>query len=250
MRPSLSVQTLLDGQFSRIGCWQLDERATLVLAGSAPDVPGVYAFVINGHAQYIGVASTSLAKRLYFYRKPGPTQKTNIRMNAALREALAGGRSIDVFVATPPTLDWNGWRVSGPEGLEAGIIKDYDLPWNLRGSTSKRVSTSSPSAAASSRAPERAHVQLATAHSAPRPASGGKYRALCEFLRGCQQEKVSMTFARIEQLVGPLPKSAGLHRAWWANHEGNTQARGWMPARYLAEPDMAHRTVVFSRFTH
>lgn len=250
MRPSLSVQTLLDGQFSRIGCWQLDERATLVLAGSAPDVPGVYAFVINGHAQYIGVASTSLAKRLYFYRKPGPTQKTNIRLNAVLRNAIASGSSIDIFVATPPTLEWSGWRLSGPEGLEAGIIKHYNLPWNLRGTTATRVSSAPPPTAVLSRSPEQAQVLRGTANAIQRPSPGGKYHALCEFLRGCQQEKVSMTFARIEALVGPLPKSAGVHRAWWANHEGNSQARGWMPARFMAEPDVAHRTVVFRRFAH
>lgn len=250
MRPPLPVQTLIDGQFSRIGCWKLDEGASLALAGSAPDVPGVYAFARDNVAQYVGLAAASLAKRLYFYRKPGPTQSTNIRMNAALREVLAGGGSIDIFVATPPTLEWNGWRVSGPEGLEAGIIKDYDLPWNLRGSPSTRISKSSSSAATSPQAHEGAHAQSVRAEAASRPASGGKYRALREFLQGCQQDKVSMTFARIEELVGPLPKSAGLHRAWWANHEGNTQAGGWMPARFLAEPDMAHRTVLFRKFTY
>lgn len=250
MNPPLPVQTLLDGQFSHVGCWQLDESASLVLAGNPPDVPGVYAFAMSGLAQYIGVASTSLAKRLYFYRKPGPTQKTNIRLNAMLSNAIAGGSSIDIFVATPPTLEWSGWRLSGPEGLEAGIIKHYNLPWNLRGTTTTRVSSVPPPTAVLTRSPEQAQVLRGPANAAQRPSPGGKYQALCEFLRGCQQEKVSMTFARIEGLVGPLPKSAGLHRAWWANHEGNAQARGWMPAHFLAEPDMAHRTVVFRRFTY
>lgn len=250
MRPPLPVQSLLDGQFSHIGCWQLDESASLMLAGTAPDVPGVYAFAMNGLAQYIGVASTSLAKRLYFYRKPGPTQKTNIRMNSVLCEAIASGRGVDIFIATPPTLEWSGWRLSGPEGLEAGIIRNYDLPWNLRGTTATRVPSASQPPAVLPRSTEQARVLRETADAAQRPTPGEKYRALCEFLRGCQQDKVSITFARIEHLVGSLPKSAGLHRAWWANHEGNAQARGWMPANFLAAPDMAHRTVVFRRFTH
>ena len=203
---------------------------------------------MNGFAQYIGVASVNLAKRLYFYRKPGPTQRTNIRMNAVLREGIAQGSAIDIYVATPPSLEWNGWTISGPEGLEAGIIKSYTLPWNMRGASAAVVATAKSAVIVGSQGLQDpiAPVDMG----APAPSSRGKYLALCDFLRSCPQDKVSMTFARIEQLVGKLPKSASLHRAWWANHEGNAQAKGWMPARFLAEPDPPHRTVVFRRFTY
>jgi hypothetical protein len=226
MPAPLPVQALVEGQFSLIGCWQLDQAASLVLVGAAPDIPGVYAFAMNGMAQYVGVASASLAKRLYFYRKPGPTQTTNVRMNTLLREELASGSCIDIYVATPPALEWNGWSVSGPEGLEAGIIKTYVLHWNLRGASPPRVSAAAPPEALSARPggaaarvetveaaamtlpSEQAHSPRNLAPTAPRQSTGGKYLALCDFLRSCQQDKVSMTFARIEQLVGPLPKSA------------------------------------------
>ncbi len=262
MRPPLAVQALVDGQFTRIGSWQLDEAKSLVLAGAAPDVPGVYAFTMAGVAHYVGVAAASLVKRLYLYRKPGPTQKTNIRMNAILRDALSGGSCIEVFIATPPALEWNGWSVSGPEGLEAGIIKNFALPWNLRGTASAQAVAPSPPtspapaglSAAAGTAEEKAQavkraMPLVPGNFSKRPTAGGKYGPLCDFLNGCEDDKISMTFTRIEQLVGPLPKSAGVHRAWWANHEGNSQAKGWMPARFLAEPDPAHRTVVFRRFS-
>ena len=81
-------------------------------------------------------------------------------------------------------------------------------------------------------------------------ALGSKYLPLQEHLKSDGRDSVTMTFAQIAQLVGPLPKSASLHRAWWANHEGNSQAVGWMGARYLAEPDPAHRSVTFRRFSY
>jgi hypothetical protein len=133
MRPPLTLDALIEGQFCRIGQWQLDDTASLVLNGSAPNEPGVYAFVIDGIAHYVGVASTSLAKRLYFYCRPGGSQKTNIRLNAAICEAVTLGTTIDIYIATPPALQWSGWIISGPEGLEAGMIKTFALPWNQRG---------------------------------------------------------------------------------------------------------------------
>src|SRR5205823_1718574 len=36
-------------------------------------------------------------------------------------------------IAHPPDLEWKGLRISAPEGLEAGLIREFDLPWNVRG---------------------------------------------------------------------------------------------------------------------
>lgn len=82
---------------------------------------------------YVGLASKSLLQRLYFYGNPGSSQRTNIRLNALIRETLALGKAIEIHYACPPTLAWNGFTISGPEGLEAGLIQDFFLPWNMRG---------------------------------------------------------------------------------------------------------------------
>ena len=79
---------------------------------------------------------------------------------------------------------------------------------------------------------------------------GDKYLPLTEYLMADGRETITMTFAQLAKLVGPLPKSAYVHRAWWGNHEGNSQAKGWMQARYLADPNPAHRSVTFRRFTY
>jgi hypothetical protein len=69
-------------------------------------------------------------------------------------------------------------------------------------------------------------------------------------LEAAGSDKVSMTFKQIEDLVGKLPKSAYLHPAWWGNHQGNSQAKGWMGAHYLVEANPAHRSVVFRKFRY
>ncbi|RYE38769.1 MAG: hypothetical protein EOP21_11660 [Hyphomicrobiales bacterium] len=72
MRPPLLVQTLVEGQFRCIGAWRIDATGVLEFDGIMPKEPGVYAFAMDGVAQYVGVASASLAKRLYFYRDLPP----------------------------------------------------------------------------------------------------------------------------------------------------------------------------------
>jgi hypothetical protein len=96
---------------------------------------GVYAFAIDGVVQYVGLASKSIAQRLGFYSKPGLGQKTNIRLNDLIRGRIDEGAVVEILVAHPPDFDWKGLKVGGSEGLEAELIAEFDLPWNVRGST-------------------------------------------------------------------------------------------------------------------
>lgn len=98
-----------------------------------PKQAGVYAFAQDGIVQYVGVATRSLAQRLNGYARPGPTQTTNQRVNAMLLRLLGEGTEIDILCACPPDLEWNGFVISGPVGLEAGLILRHHLPWNIRG---------------------------------------------------------------------------------------------------------------------
>ena len=76
---------------------------------------------------------------------------------------------------------------------------------------------------------------------------GRKYAPLQERLTGSGVAALTLSFDEIAALVGNLPPSAAKHREWWANHAGNSQANGWMPAGYRAEPDLALRHVAFRR---
>ncbi|EYD74057.1 hypothetical protein Rumeso_04428 [Rubellimicrobium mesophilum DSM 19309] len=124
---------LLAGGFEHTADWVLvsgDLRPSEVL----PKRRGVYAFMKDDDALYVGVATMGLAKRLYFYGRPGVTQRTSQRIGAALKAELEAGATIRIFTASPPDLEWNGLPVAGDAGLELGLIQTFRPPWNLRSS--------------------------------------------------------------------------------------------------------------------
>jgi hypothetical protein len=98
-----------------------------VLDRPLPKCVGVYAFAKDGIVLYVGVATMGLAKRLYFYGKPGVSQRKGIIKNELLTVP-----AIDIYIAVPSDLEWNGLPVHGSAGLELGLIKKYALPWNMR----------------------------------------------------------------------------------------------------------------------
>lgn len=238
----LMANGLVERGFCKIGRWTIEGVRALTLSGALPAVPGVYAFAVDGLVHYIGVASRNLAKRLRFYRTPGPTQTTNIRLKALLLAAIEGGAEVEIYAASPPDFSWMGWVICGPEGLEASLIRDYAPAWNRRGTLSGAVSQP--------RSWERT-LQINTAPSLTEAGTrSSKYDPLRQFLASCGKDKISLTFAQIQDLVGPLPKSASLHQAWWGNHEGNVQARSWMGARYMVEAMPSQRTAIFRKFSY
>lgn len=131
-KPKLTVDVLRRGGFIAAGRWEQD-TTRLICPANLPKAGGVYAFSIADDVVYIGLASRSLAQRLYFYGNPGASQRTNIRLNAMMREVMEADAVVDIHYACPPALGWNGFTISGPEGLEAGLIQDYYLPWNVKG---------------------------------------------------------------------------------------------------------------------
>ncbi len=131
-KPPLSTRELMQGGFELSGRWVLSDTGDIKIDCRPPASPGVYAFAKNGTVLYVGVATIGLAKRLYFYSKPGPTQPTNQRLNEIIKRELLSSTSIDVYTAVPPDLEWNGLPVHGSAGLELGLIRKYALPWNKR----------------------------------------------------------------------------------------------------------------------
>lgn len=132
VKPPLPVSVLTDGGFVFAGLWMLSPAGELVADLPLPKEVGVYAFVKDGVALYVGVATMGISKRLYFYGRPGISQRTSQRLNKTLKAELADAASIEIYVAVPPDLEWNGLPVHGSAGLELGLIKKYALPWNMR----------------------------------------------------------------------------------------------------------------------
>lgn len=132
-KPPLKATILIQAGFAKSSRWLLTHEGRLTLERPLPQAAGVYAIVKDGAALYVGLATMGLAKRFYFYAKPGSTQRTSIRINTLLKAELQSNAGIDVYTATPPDLEWSGLPVSAMAGLEQGLIEAYLLPWNIRG---------------------------------------------------------------------------------------------------------------------
>lgn len=157
------MERLGQSGFREVGCWELDSPRDLTHRIDFPQQAGVYAFAIDGIVQYVGLASRSLRQRLGFYRKPGANQRTNVRLNEVIRGHIEKGTTVQILVGQPPDHVWNGLKISGAEGLEAGLIAEFDLPWNMRGATRAVPSTSntaSPSGAPRNKAISTKIIEL------------------------------------------------------------------------------------------
>ncbi|MEH2196490.1 MAG: helix-turn-helix transcriptional regulator [Nostoc sp.] len=81
---------------------------------------------------------------------------------------------------------------------------------------------------------------------------GSKYQPLLEFLRGSDQNEITLSFAEIETLIkDTLPNSAKSKRAWWSNRsKGALQALSWIEAGYsVGDVDFDKQNVTFRQFT-
>jgi hypothetical protein len=133
-KPVLTTDRLISGGFKKLSCWKIS-GAKLALDTPLPKLPGVYAFAIDGVVQYVGVATTTLAKRCGFYIKPGPSQTTSQRLNTVLLDRLNQSHDVEVYGISVTNCAWNGWAIDGNLGLEGGLIANFDVPWNKRGAS-------------------------------------------------------------------------------------------------------------------
>lgn len=83
-------------------------------------------------------------------------------------------------------------------------------------------------------------------------AERGKYAPLYNFLRKRWPNQWNTSFQEIEHILGfTLPKSARIHRPWWANQGeagGHSHALAWEMAGWkTSEVDMYAETLVFRR---
>jgi hypothetical protein len=85
-----------------------------------------------------------------------------------------------------------------------------------------------------------------------RLAVGEEYRPLHKYLRDRYADKVVLTFAQIEDLLGfVLPNAARVEQGWWDNPAAHTtsspQSQSWMQANRTAAARLLAQVVVFER---
>ena len=76
-----------------------------------------------------------------------------------------------------------------------------------------------------------------------------KYRGLTEYLLESNANRVTLTYAEIEKILGfSLPNSAHKHmRAYWSNSETHSYALSWLSIGYRARVDIEEGTVIFEK---
>jgi DNA-binding transcriptional regulator YiaG len=81
---------------------------------------------------------------------------------------------------------------------------------------------------------------------------GSKYYPLLDYLQRCGEEQTTLSFARVETLLGiALPPSARRRQNWWSNRDSPSalQAAAWIGAGYqVVAVDLAQERVTFSQF--
>lgn len=128
------IEKLTSAGFTLLGECVLEDPQSFSYRVKAPTDPGVYAFAVNGFTTYVGLTRHGLRTRLGHYVYGHKGQKTSSRVKGLILTALNAGNKVEVLIAQPPKLTWNGLPVDGASGLETGLIRMLQPEWNLQGS--------------------------------------------------------------------------------------------------------------------
>ena len=129
------MNRLLNIGFISIGHWTLIENSIKFKLTSHHTTTNVlYSFVTNGDIKYIGKTKAQFSQRMYGYQNPGPSQTTNIRVNAAIQDLLNNEQPVDIFILTDNgLLNYGSFRINLAAGLEDTLIYELNPEWNLSG---------------------------------------------------------------------------------------------------------------------
>lgn len=135
------ISTLLNGGFRPAGEWRTVNGNEFGLSEAITSEPAVYAFGVDGYVKYVGLTHTGLRVRMGHYQRGHVRQRTSARVKQLIAKALKDGGRVQVLIATPPALEWNGFPVNTAAGLEAGLIRLLQPEWNMIGVPRKSGST-------------------------------------------------------------------------------------------------------------
>jgi len=130
------MNRLLSVGFINAGHWKLNEGKSLKyhLISHHQTKNILYAFVSNGIIKYVGKTIMSLARRMYGYQNPGPSQSTNIRVNKEITNLLSTDQPVDIFILVDNgLLKYGDFRINLAAGLEDTLIYEKNPEWNFSG---------------------------------------------------------------------------------------------------------------------
>lgn len=136
MDPTLdTVDRLLAMGFRQAADWRLEPSGLECLFQEHASAQKIlYAFVSDRTVLYVGKTVKTLKQRMYGYRRPVPTQSTNIKGNRLILELLNAGRTVEVY-ALPDhgLLYYGGFHINLAAGLEDSLVATLKPAWNKMG---------------------------------------------------------------------------------------------------------------------
>lgn len=129
------MNRLLNIGFISVGHWEINNnRIRYNLSSNHTATNVLYSFISNGDIKYIGKTTMQLSQRMYGYQNPGPSQSTNIRGNAAIKNLLDLDQPVDIFILLDNgLLKYGDFRLNLAAGLEDTLIYEINPDWNLSG---------------------------------------------------------------------------------------------------------------------
>ena len=127
------IQRLTDAGFLILGDCSPAGSEAFSYSAKAPTSAGVYAFAVDGVIKYVGLTRGALRTRLGHYVYGHVGQRTSARVKALILDSLASGRRVQVLIAQPLEVEWNGLPVDSAAGLETGLIRKIKPEWNEQG---------------------------------------------------------------------------------------------------------------------
>ena len=121
--------------FRQAADWRLERSGLECLFNEHASAQNIlYAFVSDRTVLYVGKTVKTLKQRMYGYRRPVPTQSTNIKGNRLILELLNAGRTVEVY-ALPDhgLLYYGGFHVNLAAGLEDSLVATLKPAWNKLG---------------------------------------------------------------------------------------------------------------------
>lgn len=118
-----------------MGCWNLlSGDLHFELDSESPTRNVLYAFVCGSEVLHLGKTTVGLRRRLCGYKKPGPTQGTNIAVHGQIAKLLGSQACLDIYAyCDDGNLRLGPFRINVAAGLEDSLVRELRPPWNKLG---------------------------------------------------------------------------------------------------------------------
>lgn len=94
----------------------------------------LYAFVQDSEVLYIGKVAGAFVRRMNGYRRPGTTQRTNLRVNPLLVQFVGTKKEVSIYHFQPPEeVRFRNIPLNIAAGLEDPLIETISPQWNMHG---------------------------------------------------------------------------------------------------------------------